>query len=74
MYKFYEITFDDEWGICIKATAEPTAKQVLNHLTEEECGDYTVDNINSIDEIPENLVSAFYDVSNIDNWKVLIVD
>lgn len=73
MFKFYEITFDDSWGMCIKATVEPTGEQILNHLTEKERGNYTVDNINSIDEISEDLVPLFYDVSNIDKWKVLNV-
>ena len=73
MFKFYEITFDDSWGMCIKATSEPTKEQFLNFITEKERGDYTVGNINGIDEIIEDEVSLFYDVSNIDNWPVLTV-
>ena len=71
--KYYEIAFDDEWGMCIKATAEPTAEQFLNFITEKERGSYTVNNIVSINEVQEDLVPMFYDVSNIDNWKVLNV-
>jgi hypothetical protein len=71
MNKFYEVSFDDGWGMCIKATEEPTGEQFLNFISEKERGDYTVDNIVAINEIPENLVPCFYDVSNIDNWKVL---
>ncbi len=73
-YKFYEITFDDEWGMCIKATSEPTGEQFLNFISEKERGNYTVDNIVGINEISKDLVPCFYDISNIDNWKVLNVN
>jgi hypothetical protein len=74
MFKLYEICFDDGWGICIKANKEPTEEQALNHLSEEERGNYTIDCISALNEITEDEAKAFYDVSNIDNWKVLIID
>lgn len=74
MFKFYEICFDDEWGICIKSNKEPTYEQALNHLSEKDRGNYTVDCISYLGEIPKEEVELFYDISNIDNWKPLIIE
>ncbi len=72
--KYYEICFDDGWGICIKANKKPTIEQVLNHLTERERGNYTIDCVSYLDEISLKEALLFYDLSNVDNWKELIID
>lgn len=69
--RYYEIDFDDGYGICIKSEIEdPTEKQVGDFLVA--CGDkYNEDNIVMILETTLEEASRFYDMENEANFPIL---
>ncbi len=70
---YYEVLFNDSYGICIKSIIEnPTKEQVAEFLKEDmDNFDYTIDDIESIDTISLEEATHFYDMENEANFPVL---
>lgn len=71
--KYYEILFRDSYGICIKSEVTPPSKEQVAkfmHKDFEKFG-YTIEDIESIDEISLEEAKSFYDME--EEWKFPIL-
>lgn len=70
---YYEVLFDDEYGICIKSEVENPSKEMVADFLSEDMKkfNYTIDNISSIDPISKEEAHSFYDMENEANFPVL---
>lgn len=73
MLFYYEVTFNDEYAICIKSIVEnPSKEQVAEFLkTDMDNFNYTIDDMDSIDPITRDEAIIFYDMENEANFPVL---
>ena len=72
--KYYEVLFNDEYGICIKSEVEnPTKEQVAEFLkVDMKKNNYTIVDIEDIAEISLEEAKAFYDMEKEKVFPVLL--
>jgi hypothetical protein len=73
--KYYEVLFNDEYGICIKSMVEnPTKEQVTEFLkVDMKNNNYTINDIEDIAEISLEEAKAFYDMEKEKVFPILVV-
>lgn len=70
---YYEVSFNDEYAICIKSEVENPSKEMVADFLSEDMKkfNYTIDDIFSIDPISKEEAHSFYDMENEANFPVL---
>lgn len=72
--KYYEVLFNDEYGICIKSEVEnPTKEQVADFLKADMTKyNYTINDIEDIAEINLEEAKLFYDMEKEIDFPILV--
>lgn len=69
MYKYYEVEFEDTYGMVIKGKRRPTYREAEEFL-KEDMKNMRVKEVISITEISEDEARLFFDFSNEQRWPV----